>query len=256
MTPLVDFVRTTPFFVVAHRGASGDAPENTLAAIRTAVDGGANMVEIDLQLTLDRKLVVFHDHVLGRTTNGHGKIAATSFDDVRKLDAGSWFASSFAGERVPTFAEVVDVVRNRAYVLVELKPFDAQATVDDVRAVVTTVQEFGLGPYMAFASFDHRTIAFVKHLDATLHTVALNVPGDLRPPSEVCAAVAADAYGCSIHELSRDRMADARRNRIPVGVYTVNDEASLRRACSYGVQAVVSNFPSVIRDAALRICQQ
>jgi len=243
MMPLAEFARATPFFVIAHRGSSGIAPENTLAAMRIAVEGGARMVELDVQFSQDSKSVVFHDAVLGRTTNGHGYVRNKTFDELRALDAGSWFATDFANERIPLLSEVLDVLRDKAYLLLELKPLDAHTPLADIDAIVDTIRTLELGAYTLFASFDHTTLRHVKHLDRALHTVALNVPGDNRLPSVVCKACGADAYGCSISELNHARSDDAKAHNIPVGVYTVNEEAELRKALAHGVHAVVSNYP-------------
>lgn len=247
MMPLARFVRSTPFFVIAHRGASGVAPENTLAALQRAVDGGATMVELDVQLSSDKQLMVFHDSVLGRTTNGHGHVHNHSADELRALDAGSWFSAEFANERIPFLHEAIALLKDRAYINIELKPLHESPDAElETKALVDLVHATGIGPFMCFSSFDHRTLAMVKQHDPRLHTVALNMPGDKRLPSEVVAACQADAYGCSVHEMTQTRARDAHEHMIPCGVYTVNNEEHLRLALSFGVNAVVSNHPDLI----------
>lgn len=244
MMPLARFVRSTPFFVIAHRGASGVAPENTLASLQRAIDAGAVMVELDVQLSSDRQLMVFHDNVLGRTTNGRGYVRNFTADELRSLDAGSWFGSEFASERIPFLREAIELLRGKAYLNIELKPLhESPDAAEETAALVALVHEMGIAPYMTFSSFDHRALTMVKEHDPAVLTLALNVPGDKRMPSDVVAECGADAYGCSIHELSRARSDDARAHGIPFGVYTVNTEEQLRLALSYGVQCVVSNVP-------------
>jgi glycerophosphoryl diester phosphodiesterase len=247
MMPLARFVRTTPFFVIAHRGASGVAPENTLASLRRAIDGGATMVELDVQLSSDKHLMVFHDSILGRTTNGHGHVRNHTADELRTLDAGSWFSADFANERIPFLHEAIALLKDHAYINIELKPLHESPDAElETKALVDLVHATGIGPTMCFSSFDHRTLAMVKHHDPLLHTVALNMPGDRRPPSEVVASCKADAYGCGIHEMTHSRAKDAHAHGIPCGVYTVNTEEHLRLALSFGVNAVVSNHPDLI----------
>ena len=96
--------------MIAHRGASGHAPENTLAAFRKAVALGVSFIETDLQLTHDARLVAIHDDTVNRTTNGQGAVHDLTLEEIRKLDAGSWFGSEFTGERVPTLEEILDFV--------------------------------------------------------------------------------------------------------------------------------------------------
>src|SRR5437016_13518001 len=93
--------------VIAHRGASGNAPENTMAAFKKAVALGANFIETDLQLSRDARLVAIHDATVNRTTNGQGTVHDMTLTELRRLDAGSWFGSEFAGERIPTLAEIL-----------------------------------------------------------------------------------------------------------------------------------------------------
>ncbi len=109
--------------IIAHRGASRAAPENTLAAFGRAADAGARAVELDVALTADGIPVVLHDETLKRTTNGKGSVARKPLDALKKLDAGSWFSARFAGEPVPTLAEAVVLILERRMALnLEIKP--------------------------------------------------------------------------------------------------------------------------------------
>src|SRR5258707_13823547 len=94
--------------VIAHRGASGNAPENTLAAFKKAVALGAPFIETDLQLSRDAHFVAIHDATVNRTTNGQGAVHDMKLAELRRLDAGSWFGSEFAGERIPTLEEILE----------------------------------------------------------------------------------------------------------------------------------------------------
>ncbi|MCM3731913.1 glycerophosphodiester phosphodiesterase [Fictibacillus nanhaiensis] len=106
---------------VAHRGASGYAPENTMAAFQKGVDMKADYIEIDVQQTKDGELVVIHDVTLDRTTDGTGYVKDHTLEEIRQLDAGSYFGPEFAGEKVPTFEEVLDEFRGKTGILIELK---------------------------------------------------------------------------------------------------------------------------------------
>ena len=95
---------TTPhFMVIAHRGASSDAPENTLAAFDLAIQMGVTHIELDVHCTLDGHVVVIHDETVNRTTNGSGPVTSHTLAALQRLDAGSWFGGKFAGQRIPTF---------------------------------------------------------------------------------------------------------------------------------------------------------
>ncbi|MFC0186874.1 glycerophosphodiester phosphodiesterase [Fictibacillus aquaticus] len=105
---------------VAHRGASGYAPENTMAAFRKGVEMKADYIEIDVQMSKDGELVVIHDTTLDRTTDGSGNVKDHTLEDLRRLDAGSFYSPEFAGEKIPTFEEVIDEFRGNG-ILIELK---------------------------------------------------------------------------------------------------------------------------------------
>lgn len=119
---------------IAHRGASGYAPENTMAAFRKAVEMKADYIEIDVQVTKDGQLVVIHDTTVDRTTDGTGKVGSLTLDEIRELDAGSYFAPEFAGERIPTFEEVLDEFRGKTGILIELKAPELYPGVEELVA--------------------------------------------------------------------------------------------------------------------------
>src|SRR6516225_6317825 len=112
-----------PPFTSAHRGHSAAAPENTLAALSAAWQAGATVAEIDLRMTADGELVLMHDRTLDRTTTGHGPVSQSSLAELKRLDAGTWFAPAFAGEPIPRFDEVLEWSRGKIGLLVELKIF-------------------------------------------------------------------------------------------------------------------------------------
>ena len=108
--------------LIAHRGGAAEAPENTLGAFRRALDLGIRWFELDVQMTKDGALVVIHDETVDRTTNGTGPVSSFTFEEIRKLDAGSRFSPDFAGEKIPTLREVLDrCAEQGAVVFIELK---------------------------------------------------------------------------------------------------------------------------------------
>ena len=121
MLTLEEFVTKEEVFVTGHRGSSGTAPENTLAAFRHAVDAGAKMVESDIQLTSDNKIISFHDFNLGRTAEGIADTSSMSYEELSKIDAGSWFGDEFSNERIPLLADVIDEITGKTYLNIELK---------------------------------------------------------------------------------------------------------------------------------------
>lgn len=110
-----------PPWIVAHRGYRQKYPENTLAAYKAAVEAGVSMIELDVNFSRDRKVVVIHDATLERTTDGHGAVSDNTMAELKKLDAGSWFDPRFADQHLPELSEVLDLVNGRARVNIEIK---------------------------------------------------------------------------------------------------------------------------------------
>ena len=151
-----------PITVTAHRGFSGENPENTLASFRAAIAAGADMVELDVHLTRDNELVVIHDDTLERTTDGKGNVADKTLAELKRLDAGFKFNPRFAGERIPTLTEVLDVTRGRILVNIELKkgknfPYTMEELADRTLAVVEKAGMTGPGPLLLLRSRGRRS---------------------------------------------------------------------------------------------------
>ena len=115
------WMRHTSFMNIAHRGASAYAPENTLATFDKALDLGAGNVEFDVHFSADGHVVVIHDDTVDRTTNGAGAVASLSLKQLKRLDAGSWFAAQFSGERIPTLEELLERYKSRLHFHIEVK---------------------------------------------------------------------------------------------------------------------------------------
>lgn len=234
--------------IVAHRGNSGLAPENTLTAIRQGVEAGAEMVEIDVQVTADERLIVFHDPVLGRTTNGSGRVIAHTYDQIASLDAGSWMDSRYAGEQVPLLLDVLEYLHGRAYLNIELKRYDDNAEIAErfLSSVMRTLQVAEMLDFTLVSSFDHGLLAHVHELGWKIPCAVILHPDDLALPSERALPVGAKAVVMSKKQLSHARVADAREHELPLGVYTINTDEEAVRAHRYGANAIVTNFPARI----------
>jgi len=150
-------------YVMAHRGASGYAPENTLASFRLAIEQGADLLETDLRFTKDEALVCIHDEIVDRTTDGHGPVRDMTLAEIRELDAGSWFNSSFAGERVPTLRELLDITPKDVALALELKdPLFKQAAYAQKLADALPGDEFV--DRVAVLSFEQDCLDAVKQV--------------------------------------------------------------------------------------------
>ncbi|MBL7974358.1 MAG: hypothetical protein JNJ85_05575 [Candidatus Kapabacteria bacterium] len=250
MKPLREFVPENKRFVVAHRGSSGTAPENTLAAISEAIEAGAKMVEIDVRLTADDYVVLLHDHVLGRTTSGHGKSKELLYTDIKDLDAGGWFNEKFSNERVPLLEQALQLLRkHECYVNIEIKPPQPNENFEKrIERIVDIVDECKMLPNTLFGSFHHHSLKVLKQQYPSAHTAAINLPGDNRLPSEIAHEIQCEALVCSLRECTHKRTNDAHAHGLYMGVYTINTEQDLQHILKYDVTAIVSNYPKQIID--------
>ena len=121
MNPPLDLSRYSNPLLIGHRGYPARYPENTMASFRGAMEAGCDMIELDVTITKDRRIVVIHDDTLDRTTAGKGPVRERSFEEIRKLDAGGWFDPRFSAERVPELSEVLELTAGRCLLNIEIK---------------------------------------------------------------------------------------------------------------------------------------
>ncbi len=234
--------------IVAHRGFSSRYPENTLASFAGALETGAAMVELDVTLTADRQVVVIHDDTLDRTTAGRGQVHDITLEELKRLDAGSWFDARFCDERVPTLEEVVSLVDGRAYINIEIKELP-RGSVHPAglleREVVETARRAGLDERALISSFSRSALETIRSLDPGLALAFLTRdPGDLSVLS-FCR----DLKTLSVHPRSRalkkqivDRFHAAGILVIP---YTVNRMDEFRRLLEMGADGVFTDHPDL-----------
>lgn len=240
-------------WVVAHRGASGYAPENTMAAFRRAAEMGAGFIETDMHLTRDAHVVAIHDSTLDRTTNGHGPVQLRKLEEVRALDAGAWFGSreneSFAGERVPTLEEILTFARDRdVCFFLEIKS-DAGWGVE--HAVVATLRDFAEAARVVILSFDPSTLEAVRRLNEMMMTGYLceHPSNDLVKRAVMYGARQLAPRGDLI---TPDLVNTAHRAGLQVVTWTINEPEQMRRLIAAGVDGIMTDYPdrlvSVLRE--------
>jgi glycerophosphoryl diester phosphodiesterase len=251
--------------VVAHRGSSGAAPENTIAAVRLAVRQGSEVVENDVQRTADGELVILHDTSLARTTDVEEKFPGRSpwnvgdftLAEIRTLDAGSWFAPEFAGERVPTLAEWGEAVGGRAGMLIEVKnPALYPGIAEDVDAELDTRPVFRSalrGDRLVVQSFDHAWLRTFDTVTGDAVPVGLLFAGG--PPSEAQladAATWAEQANPALGDMTEATVDQIHGYGLETHVWTVNDGQGMRKAIGWGVDGVITNYPQVLLDILRR----
>ena len=226
--------------VIAHRGASGHAPENTLAAFRKAVALGAAFIETDLQLSRDARFVALHDPTVNRTTNGHGVVHDMPLTELRRLDAGSWFGSEFSGERIPTLEEILEFSKKNDVVFyLELKPGGSWG---GEHALVGALRETGEIPRAVVISFDAAIVFNLRKIEPTLMT-GLLYDGQIENPLEKAVEIGARQLVVQKDLVTPALIERARKKDLQVVCWTVNNPAHMRMLMAAGVDGIMSDYP-------------
>jgi glycerophosphoryl diester phosphodiesterase len=239
--------------VIAHRGDSAHRPENTLASFASALEVGATVVELDVQLTADHEVVVIHDPTLERTTAARGDVRRMTLAEVRAVSAGypDRFGDRWSGERIPTLAEALAFLRERARVLIEIK---AESVTDDAEGglearTAAEIRRAGMAGAVAVISFDQRAIVRMRSLAPEI--TRGRVYGRTSPDEVLETAREA---GCAIvmphkSQLSEALASRAREAGLELATWVVDEPEELRRLAPLGLYGVGSNRPGVLLDA-------
>ncbi len=225
--------------LIAHAACKGHAPENTLAGVRAALALGVDAVEVDVHCSADRVPVLIHDATVDRTTDGSGPVSALTLAQLRRLDAGARACDGrFAGERIPTLAEALDLTRGRCLLVVEIKPAGIE------REVVAVLRP-AADDVMVW-SFLPEVVARVRELAPTVPCALLSPALGGRPPEELFrAALQAGQQAVAVHHTSVDQelVRRAARRGLTVFAWTADEPAEYQRLLAAGVAGIVTNYP-------------
>ncbi len=231
-------MNTQQCLVIAHRGASTYAPENTLAAFDLALDMGAHHLELDVQTSSDGHLVIIHDDLVNRTTNGYGRVWKHTLAELQALDAGAWFDKKFAAERIPTLQAVLERYRGRAHLHVEIKGKTvglSERTADMIRAQDWTQS-------VTMTSFQKDKLEALR-----AHAPELPAGWLLRTIDD---EIISEAQRLGIAQLcpkadavTPERVSRLRDAGFNVRAWGVSNEDLMRRCVEAGVGGMTVNFP-------------
>ena len=237
-------------WVIAHRGASAFAPENTLAAFRRAVEMRAEFIETDLQLSRDGNLVAIHDETLDRTTNGSGPVSAMPLTKLRQLDAGGWFnqkhagtaaSSNFAGERIPTIDEVLAFGReNDIGLFLEIKSAGNTGIEAVLAGALRAADEINRTVVLGF---DATALARVRAFDPLIVT-GLLYSRKLRDPVGKAVGVGARHLLPRSDRITPQLVTEAHRSDLKVVTWTVNAAEQMRAMIAAGVDGIITDYPN------------
>ena len=227
---------------IAHRGASAYCPENTMAAFARAVELGATAIETDVQMTSDGQLVLIHDESLERTTGLPKLVKDVTLEELRRLDAGSWFDPAFRGERIPTLRELLELVESGPLqVNLELKNGVVRYPGLE-EAVIEEVRRFGMSARVILSSFNHYSLVHCKRIAPDIRTGVLYMEG-LYEPWDYAARIGADALHPYHYAVMPEWVKKAAERRIACHPFTVNEPDEMRRLLAAGVAGIITDYP-------------
>jgi glycerophosphoryl diester phosphodiesterase len=253
------------FVLIAHRGASKEAPENTLAAYQFAKKAGADYIEIDLQMTQDGKLVAMHDSSVDRTTDGSGKVGDMTLAEIKKLDAGSWFNEeypekadkTYSNLQVPTLQEIFDAVGNDANYYIETKKGDLEFAME--QKLVALLEENGLldksQPIgkVVIQSFDEESLKFIHDLNSEIPLIKLLYDEEVAETSstrleDICEY--AIGIGASYTQIDKEYIKNASKKGLLIHLFTVDNTQGISKIKSAGATGIFTNDILEIKEAA------
>lgn len=231
--------------VIAHRGASGDAPENTMAAFELAVDQGADVVELDVHLTSDGHPIVFHDDLLDRTTNAQGLVRGKTLAQIQELDAGGWFGRGYLGEHIPTLDEVVQWAAGKVALAIEVK--NVPHRYSGIEASVAGVLErTGTILENEVFSFDHLSVQRFKFREPRLLT-GVCYRGDVVDHKALAIAAHATVLHPGLFDIRSEAIRDIHAAGLVVFPWTVNTAQDIDVMALLGVDGITTNYPALAR---------
>lgn len=237
--------------VIAHRGSSAYAPENTLTAFDLAVEQGADAIELDVDLTRDGQVVVMHDATLDRTTNGQGRVNDLTLAEIRQLDAGAWRDAAFTGEHVPLLEEVFEAVGQRLLINIEIKGMSLRGTGLEAR-VAALVEKHNLLDRVIISSFNPFALRRIKHIDARLACgliYAPDLPILLRDARLAPLIPGLNARHPHYSQVNKTLVDQLHAQGLIVNVWTVNQASVARAMIQAGVDGLFGDDPVLLKHS-------
>lgn len=232
---------TTKPVIFAHRGASGEAPENTLAAFKLGLAQGCDAFELDVHLSKDGQIVVIHDGTIDRTTDGSGAVNEMTVEELKAFDAGSWFDKKYGGERIPLLEEVFDITPGHIVINIEIKgSYNGQLE----PALLDLLKKRDRLDTVVISSFDWKSLRYIKELEPGIK-IGLLYHLRMDHHEKLPEAVGKDVY--SLHPnyttLEQEDIRRAQAAGLLVYAWTVNTDELMKQALEDGVDGIITDYP-------------
>ena len=242
MITIREFVQNNERFIIAHRGASGTMIENTMPAFQKAVDKGAKMLEVDIQVSKDKIPFAYHDANLKRINLDQDTSKLTS-DEISEINL------NIEGEEKVYIPKLDDILRfskeKEVYLVIEIKTNeDCTFNTEDVDVILETVKSFDYEENCLFASFCVGVVQYIRSKDEVYNIASIALPDST--PKKLHAETKCDVYICSIEQLNESVVTECNELGVYLGVYSADDEEQLDTLLKFGINAVVTNYPERI----------
>jgi glycerophosphoryl diester phosphodiesterase len=244
--------------IIAHRGFSDEAPENSLAAFQKAIEAKSDMIELDVRLSADNVPVIFHDRRLQRTSNGSGAVNQKHSRQLTMTDNGSWFSPKFSRERIPLLKDAFPLVKKDVRLNIEIKP-DVVST-NDTSVVELVIQEAEKAKVLSkvlFTSFNHQMIREIAEIDESIVTGVIYNPIThfRKSPSTLVKNSRARIFVCSKFQINSDVVTDTHDAGFSLYVYGVKTGRDVQRMLDLSVDGIICNNPRFVRET-IELLQQ
>jgi len=227
--------------IYAHRGASAQSPENTMAAFRKAIELGSGGIELDVHMTKDGEIVVIHDEVIDRTSNGTGKVKDLTFSELQRYDFGYWFSQEFSEEKIPTLEQVMTLLSDWDGVLnIEIKANDTGIE----SSVIALIDKYRMRKRVIISAFNHYILVNVKRIDDAIETGAL-IMETLYRPWEYAKRIGAGTIHPFYRAINQEIIGECLANGIDVNVFTVDRSEDIKMLAGAKVSGIITNVPDV-----------
>jgi glycerophosphoryl diester phosphodiesterase len=230
----------------AHRGASGYYPENTMLAFQKAIEMGCEGIETDVQLTKDGVLVICHDELLDRTTDGKGLIAETDYEDIAKLDAARLWGGKFKDVKVPTLEELLAYVKDKN-IMINLELKNSIIDYKNLeQLVIDMIYKYDIKDKVIISSFNHYSILRCKAIDNTLK-LGLLYDCCIYEPGKYASELGVDAVHPSFYSLNEEVVKEIKSRNLMINAWTVNDEKYMHLLAKLSIDGIITNYPDRLK---------
>jgi glycerophosphoryl diester phosphodiesterase len=226
--------------ITAHRGSSKGAPENTLSALRLAIAEGADYAEVDIQQTQDGRLVLLHDRNLCRVAGVDRNVWELSYDQLRRLEVGSWFAPEFAGEKIPPLEDAIAIVRGKLKLNLELKVSSEANNL--ARQVIDLLEGQNFIQDCIISCSDYPTLQIIRKIAPKI-SLGLIISGNIANVDRFNV----DFYSVAATDATRDFIQFAHSNNRKVHVWTVNEISQMQKLINLGIDNLITDLPTMAK---------